>query len=168
MGKDVKNAGILAFRVHGEIVFTGFVGHGVRSEHRTGRYAVDLDGLRWLLWGSGFPDLDLGLDEDARIVEALEALQPRIQCTGQTWGGVCVVPPEQVGIGIELASAELVCLPVCGGPGRHECPEHARDLGNTIKAGLHDSDWYDWLSRRTATEREELGAVVDGLRAILR
>lgn len=168
MGKNVKNDQWLAFRLGGALYFTGCVGHGAHGEHRTGRLAVDVAGLRVGAAGR-LPGLGERIGAGAAQVRVLEALAERYGWEKQPTPvafGVAFVPEEQTGIGIELDSDQLVCLPVIGGAGRHECPEHFRDL-RSLGKGLDDSDWYDFLSQRTATEQQELRAVVEALRLSL-
>lgn len=168
MGAKVKNGGVLAFRIRERLVFTGFAGLGITNEHRTGTVAVDLDGLRRIqAWQ---PSAGVGghlhLHEEQRA--ALDALAARYGWDEQpypTGWYTEMVPGEQLGIGIEVdADGELVCLPVLGGPGRHECPDAARPLDEVIAEGL--GPWALWLSQHEAA-REELCAVVEGLRELL-
>lgn len=173
MGSTVQDNQWLALRIGGGLYFTGCVGHGTRGEHRTGRLAVDAAGLR-LLSAGGLPELRQDIGVGAAQAHVLDALATHYGWTEQpapvAWGMACV-PGEQTGIGIELDGDRLVCLPIVGAPGRHECPKAARTLHHLTAEGLDlpgvTGPWALWLSKRTAAEREELRAVVAGLRGAL-
>jgi len=173
MGKNVKNGGMLVFHMGGRLMFTGFSGHGARGEHGTGRYALDLDGVRRVATGHGI-GMEPGHRDGLSMVPVVEAMAARYgwdeQPTPVAWS-VALVPAEQTGIGIEVGTdGGLVCLPVIGGPGRHECPATTARLDAylaEVLPGVYARQWRDWLDGRTATEREELRAVVEGLRVAL-
>lgn len=169
MGKNVKNGGMLVFHMGGRLMFTGFSGHGARGEHGTGRYALDLDGVRRVATGHGI-GMEPGHRDGLSMAPVLEAMAARYgwdeQPTPMAWS-VALVPAEQTGIGIEVDGDRLVCLPVIGGPGRHECPDAVLGLAGVLQSPPFNTTWPSWLQDRTAAEREELRAVVEGLRATL-
>lgn len=172
MGADVDDRQWLALRIGGGLYFTGCVGHGTRGEHRTGRYAVDVAGLR-LLGAGGLPELRQDIGVGAAQVHVLDALAARYgwaeQPTPVAWG-MAFVPGRQIGIGIEVHDGALVCLPVIGGPGRHECPGEPQPFGEVLAFGLFVAvpvAWDRWFGERTATERDELRAAVVELRGAL-
>lgn len=174
MGK-VKDAGILVLRVNGAIVATGFRGSESKKEHHTGRYALDLDGLRRLWAQQPMPDGHRLHAEADAVLGAIAARYGWDEKPYPTGWRTEMVPPEQVALGVELVDGALVCLPVCGGLGKHECPEvfatHERVIHPSadIYSGGRwwPAEWSSWLQERTAAEQAELRAVVDALRGVL-
>lgn len=164
MGAKVKNDGILWFRVDGRLYATSYSGLGLTREHRTGRYALDVAGLRRL--HAGRP---VGTDLSPAAGAVIEALAARYGWDEQPWPlpwGSTDVPALQTGVGMELdGDGEIVVLPVLGGPDRHECPEMSVALDKV--AGIHQPGWMRWLNDRAAAEQAELRAVVEVLRGVL-
>lgn len=168
MGAKVKNGGVLAFRVRKRLLFTGFAGLGITGEHRTGRWALCLDGLRRLWAQQPMPEGYRWGDAEHAVLNALAARYGWDEQPYPTGWCTVIVPGEQVGIGIEVdADGALVCLPVLGGPGRHECPETTRPLDEVLVEGLEGpgvtGPWALWLSQHHP-DQGEIGAVVEGLR----
>lgn len=167
MGSTVENNGVLAFRFGGKLYATGFSGLGKAGKHGTGRQAVDVCGLRRLATaGAMTMVVDVGVSPEARaVLTALAARYGWGKKDAAPWTRT-ETPPEQIGIGIELGEdGALVCLPVIGGPGRHECPDMRTPLDHVLVGGLQ-APFGVFMRGRTAAEREELRAVVEGLRAL--
>lgn len=172
MGAKVKNDGILWFRGAGRLYATGYTGLGLTGDHRTGRQAIDVAGLRRLHAGRSV-GVDICLHPPARAV--LKALAQRYGWDEQPWPtgwGCADTPALQTGIGMEIdADGEIVVLPVVGGPDVHDCPEQTRPLDALLDDGLDlpgvMGPWSLWLSRHSP-ERDELRAVVEAMRGALR
>lgn len=138
-----------------------FAGHGVLREHRSGRWGVDVDGLRLLAaqvpdpglvaWGTG----DLA-GPALRVVDALSIRFGWVYAHRPDgyWSGF--VPSRQAALAVELDEAgALVCLPVVGEDGvSHDCPPHPRALIPVLKHGpRNDPAWETWLDRQAKADR---------------
>ena len=173
MGLKVKNDGVLVFRGGGTLYATSFSGLGSAGKHGTGRQSVDAHGLQRLATcGTMAGIVDVGIVPPVRAV--LDALEARYGWSEKPypdgWHTV-LTPASQIGIGIEVdEEGDLYCLPVIGGPGRHECPGFMLSLDHVLheKSAGGIDNWHGWLQERTAAEVGELRAVVEGLRGVLR